>query len=378
MRILLVGEYSRLHNSLKEGLEKLGCEVVIIGNGDGFKKYPVDHYFDHSFKNILLHKLKVLVYKITSFDLGSLEIYLKLKSKKTVLKNFDVVQLINESPMKMTPNFEKHFIKFLKKNNKKLYLLSCGLDYVCVKYMMEGKFRYSILSAYLDDPSQNENLKPYLRYLKPEHKKLHKYIYKSINGVIASDMDYHIPLDGHPKYLGLIPNPINCDNIEFQPLVIQQKIKILHGINTKAVAKKGNQYFIDALKIIEQKYPDLVEITTTHDLPYKDYIKHLRHCHILLDQVLGYDQGYNALEAMAMGKVVLTGAEKEFETYYKLKAPVAINVLPEVSQIVNALSDLIEHPQKIITIGKAAREFIEKEHHYITSAKRYLETWQNN
>ena len=41
-KILLVGEYSRLHNSLKEGLMSLGNEVVIVGKQDGFKKYPVD------------------------------------------------------------------------------------------------------------------------------------------------------------------------------------------------------------------------------------------------------------------------------------------------------------------------------------------------
>ncbi|MFD0779081.1 hypothetical protein ACFQZF_11895 [Flavobacterium myungsuense] len=43
MNILLVGEYSRLHNSLKEGLIKLGHNVVIIGFNDGFKNYPVDY-----------------------------------------------------------------------------------------------------------------------------------------------------------------------------------------------------------------------------------------------------------------------------------------------------------------------------------------------
>ena len=42
MKILLIGEYSRLHNSLKEGLEKLGHTVTIIGFNDYFKDYPVD------------------------------------------------------------------------------------------------------------------------------------------------------------------------------------------------------------------------------------------------------------------------------------------------------------------------------------------------
>ena len=43
MKILLLGEYSRLHNSLKEGLVALGHEVIIVGCGDKFKKFPVDY-----------------------------------------------------------------------------------------------------------------------------------------------------------------------------------------------------------------------------------------------------------------------------------------------------------------------------------------------
>jgi DNA-binding response OmpR family regulator len=39
MKILLVGEYSRLHNSLKEGLNELGHQVTIIATGDHFKNY---------------------------------------------------------------------------------------------------------------------------------------------------------------------------------------------------------------------------------------------------------------------------------------------------------------------------------------------------
>jgi len=43
MKILLLGEYSRLHNSLKEGLVQLGHEVTIVGCGDKFKQFPVDY-----------------------------------------------------------------------------------------------------------------------------------------------------------------------------------------------------------------------------------------------------------------------------------------------------------------------------------------------
>ena len=42
MKILLIGEYSNLHNSLKQGLVKNGHNVVLLGNGDGFKNYDAD------------------------------------------------------------------------------------------------------------------------------------------------------------------------------------------------------------------------------------------------------------------------------------------------------------------------------------------------
>ena len=90
-----------------------------------------------------------------------------------------------------------------------------------------------------------------------------------------------------------------------------------------------------------------------------------------------FDQGYNALEAMAKGKVVFTGAETEFMEYYNLTERVAINALPDVDSLVNELSHLIENPEEIIAIGKRARAFIEKEHDYIKIAERYLGVWTN-
>ena len=142
--------------------------------------------------------------------------------------------------------------------------------------------------------------------------------------------------------------------------------------------KKGNRYFEEALHIIQKKYTDKVEIISTENLPYDDYIKAFDSCHILLDQVYAYDQGYNALEAMAKGKVVFTGAEQEWLDYYKLdKDSVAINALPNTNDIVLKLEWLINNPDEIIKISKNARVFIENEHHYITIANKYMKHWQS-
>ena len=127
----------------------------------------------------------------------------------------------------------------------------------------------------------------------------------------------------------MIPNPIDTDTLNEDGNSINKKIVILHAINSKNKLKKGNKFFENSLSIIEVKYSDKVEIKRTTDKAYSDHIKNVKNCDILLDQVYAYDQGYNALEAMAMGKVVLTGAEKEWREHYNIVEDyVVINAMP--------------------------------------------------
>jgi len=377
MKILLVGEYSRLHNSLKEGLIELGHQVTIIATGDHFKNYPVDIKLNRKFNNGFAKKVKVFIYKLVKIDITSVSIKNQFFKQQERLKGFDIVHLINESPIGVTPKHEITFISFLKKHNKKLFLLSCGADYISVKHSFDKKPSYSILEPYFKNKTSPKSFDSILKYLKPDFKTLHDFVYKHIKGVIASDLDYHLPLKDHPNYLGLVANPINTDLLKFKKLHVDQKIKIFHGINRVNYYKKGSDYFEEALAIINTKYPDKVEIMMVENLPYQEYIKTYNEAHIVLDQVLAYDQGYNALEAMAKGKVVFTGAEKEFYQYYGLDKIVAINALPDALKIADALEELILNPSQIAAIGENARAFIEKEHHYIRSAEKYIDKWRS-
>ena len=378
MRILLIGEYSRLHNSLKEGLEKLGNEVVLLGFKDGFKDFPVDFPLYKKWDTGFLKKIKIAVLKISGFDISSYLTYCQFKKIKNNFTGFDAVQLINENSFYCNLYFEKKILKFLFKNNKKAFLLSCGDDYLNVKYCFEHPEIKSWVQPYLAGKIEPKNFLGVLKFRNESYRNLHKYISENSNGIIASDIDYHIPLLNNPLYLRLIPNPINIDKIAFKQIQITDKIIIFHGINKESYFKKGNDYFEKALAIIQEKYPETIEIISSRNIPYDQYIKLYDESHILLDQVYAHDQGYNALEAMAKGKVVFTGAEQDFVDYYKLIERVCVNAIPDVDYLVQELSFLIENPAEIIAIGKRARAFIEKEHNYIAIAKKYIEVWKEN
>lgn len=377
MKILLVGEYSRLHNSLKEGLLALGHEVTLIGCGDYFKDFPVDIKLYRTYTSGFSKKWKNLIYYIFQLDLASISIKKQFYKHKEELKGYDIVQLINESPFGIAAKDELELIRFLKEHNPKLFLLSCGTDYISVKYAYEKKFRYSILSPLFENKVSKKEFAPILKYLSRPYKNLHDEVMQMIAGIIASDLDYHIPMQGHPKYMGLIPNPINVDTVEFLPLNISYPIVVFHGINLKNYYKKGSDYFDTALSEVKKRFKEKVHIITTTDVPYQEYIHAYDQAHILMDQVLGIDQGYNALEAMAKGKVVFTGAEREWLHYYQLEEnTIAINALPNSDDLVEKLTLLISDPQQLAEISRNARAFIEKEHHYIDIARRYESIWR--
>jgi glycosyltransferase involved in cell wall biosynthesis len=376
MKILLVGEYSRLHNSLKEGLVALGHEVTLIATGDLFKKFPADIQLQRKYDHGPGRKWKIIVFKLTGIDLTSVALRRQFNQKKELLKGYDVVQLINENPFGVSITVEREIITYLKEHNKRLFLLSCGTDHISVSYAFQKKFRYSILTPYFEGKISKTQYASILKYMSPKHKAFHDFVFEQIDGVIASDLDYHIPLEGHKKYLGLIPNPVNVDQLEYTPLIISEKIIIFHGINRRTYLKKGSDYFEKALQIIQKKYPEKVEIISVENLPYQHYINKYNQAHIVLDQVFAYDQGYNALEAMAKGKVVFTGAEKEFQDYYELNITVAINALPDVQSIANHLEELLLNPDKLNEIGRNATAFIDTHHHYKKIAQKYINTWE--
>ena len=140
MRILLIGEYSRLHNSLKKGLVELGHEVTLVGTGDLFKNYPVDISIKptlFSYRTIPLFIRKVFL-RLIKRDLALWEIGYRFQKVLPKLKGYDVVQLINSHSIGTFPKKEKKLLKVLFQQNKNIFLMACGDDYPVIKHYLEG------------------------------------------------------------------------------------------------------------------------------------------------------------------------------------------------------------------------------------------------
>jgi glycosyltransferase involved in cell wall biosynthesis len=379
MKILLIGEYSHLHNSLKEGLISNGHTVTLVSSGDDFKKFDSDFSFQASTINKywFLTKVKNAIHKLSGIDIEKAERGFRFYLLLPKLYAFDHVQLINSDAIETFPWLTRILLRRIFEKIKSRSLLICGDETPVIDFLLKKELKYSTLTPYFEAHSLKKHYEYSLKYSTKSYRKTFDWLNKNCQNLIVSDLDYKIPMEKMEYSVAFIPNPINTKKLEFQVPKIHDKIIIFLGINRSSYIKKGIVFFEKALAIIEKKYPTKVEIITTENIPYETYINLYQKATIVLDQIYSFDQGYNALEAMAKGKVVFTGAEKAFEKHYNLIEKVAINTIPNVDFIVDELSFLIENPEKIIAIGKQARAFIEKEHNYIKISNAYLTLWNS-
>lgn len=356
-KVLLLGDYSAVHLTLRNGLRQLGVDCVLASEGDGFKGYETDINLSGKEYTSGLQKAR---------NQG------RILSK---LKGFDVVQLINPS-LGFGVLKSLAYIRFLKSFNKRVFSLVCAPDYHIWKLYRDGFFRYSPYSGMEEDHRQRGEGVVFDQ--KPVSTRLsYRLVVGALDGLISQSGDYYPPYKGHPKHLGMIPFPIDTDTIAYTENEVKGPVRILHGVQKGREHTKGSPFILEALQVIKARYGSGVEIMEASSVPFSQWQALQAKANILVDQTSCYAPAMNALQAMAMGKIVLTGAEQEFLDHhpYKARELPFFNIKPSVEEIVSVLDDLLSRPDEFVALGQAARTFVEEHHQYKKVAQQYLQIW---
>lgn len=351
MRILLLGDYSSLHANLKEGLQELGCDVTTASYGDAWKKIDSDINFSSKYSGLIGRCIR----------------FVKPWLLLPRLINYDVVQLM--SPVIFPPIwfYNSTMLKFIVRHNKKAFLLVAGDD--CKYYEVLHKFRYSPTASW----KKYDNKGKAAIWESRRICRWNKTLLERVDGVIPIMYEYALGYRSHEKLKNTIPIPLNVTKVQYQENIIQGKVVIFHGIIRPGF--KGTHIIEQALEIIKDKYPDEVEVVIKGRVSLKDYLKLIERVNIVVDQARSYSYALNALYSLALGKVVLSGCEPECIEELKLQDCPIVNIKPEVEDIVDKLSWLIENKSDIPALGLESRKFVEKYHDYRKVAQQYLDTW---
>lgn len=362
MKILLLGEYSNLHNTLAEGLRELGHTVTVASDGDGFKNYPRD--IDLQRKSSSIKDTFGAIWKV-------------LKNLKN-FRGYDVVQLINPCFTTLSVNINQKLYNYLKQNNKKIFLGAFGDDSVWLKACLDQKtFRYSEFYIYGKENKLSYNEKLKSAWLGTSREILNNQIAETCDGIIACLCEYYMAYEKKYKNkLTYIPLPINLTEEKVTKVKPTNKIKFFIGINRDRSEFKGTDKLTDNLLKLYNNYREEIEINIVESIPYKDYIQIISETDVVLDQLYSYSPAMNGLLALAKGKVLVGGGEPEMYNLLpeELNRPI-INVTPLDDDVYRNLENIVLNKGNISEISADGRRFVEKHHNHIKVAQQYLDFW---
>ncbi|MBQ4767924.1 glycosyltransferase [Pectobacterium versatile] len=354
MKILLLGEYSGLHNNLKNGLQELGHDVTLAASGDGFKNFPVDVSFDSLKKGYL----------------GKFERLLKMYFNTRGLVGFDVVQIIN--PVLFSPrfNFNSMILNYIIKNNGQTSLLGAGCDSLFWK-----KARTVLPYGPFDDTLKYDfNSKVHPLWDNNDVFEWNLELARRVDHIIPIMYEYRIGYEGFDNVRRCIPIPMNVKKISYKDNLVKNKLFVFHGLNRYGF--KGTRVVENAFNILKERYSNDVEVLIEGKMAINDYLLLMEKTNIIIDQVYSHSCGMNAIYALAMGKIVLGGAEPESLDALGFDSTPVFNIKPTPDSIVENIESLLERRNEIRDLGLKARLFVEKNHNYISVAEKYLDTWR--
>lgn len=356
MRILLLGEYSNVHNTLAKGLRQLGHEVTLASNGDFWKDYPRD---------IDLAR--------RPGKLGGLALLAKVYSLLPQWRNYDVVQLIN--PMFLELKAERLFpiYRYLRKHNKCMILGAMGMDWYWVHECTYRKpMRYSdfnIGDAVRTDPIAERDRQDWLGTPKG---RLNQLIAHDCDGIASVLYDDHICyLPYFPEKLQYIPLPIESGaNSPLSPS--HSPLKLFIGISKNRSTYKGTDIMLRAAEDVQQQYPDQLHIVKAEGVPFAQYQRLMDGCDAIMDQLYSYTPAMNALLAMSKGIVVIGGGEPEnYDILGEHELRPIINVQPSYESVRHEVEQLVLHPERIAGLKRQSIEYINRHHDYLKVSRQY-------
>ena len=352
LKVLLLGEYSGLHNCLKDGLKHHQVDAHVASDGDAWKRFPSDLDFASPFSS--------------SSAAGKVFKNLKPFTLLSQFREYDLVQFIG--PMILSPRLgiNANFVDRVLAHARKSYLLAAGDD--CFYHRIVHSLRYNPV-----DDAQRIDQAGETPWMRADLQATNDKLVQRAERIIPMAYDYWLGYAAHPKCHTVVPMPINTNKYHYKENRVGSKLVFYHGITRPGF--KGSRFIQAAFEQMRQRYGDLAEFIVADRLPVAEYVGLVAAANVIVDQALSYSYGMNALISMAMGKVVMSGAETEILPFYEHGPCPVINIQPDVAQICERIEWLIENRANVPAMGEASRRYVEENHSNLLVAQKFLDIW---
>lgn len=364
-KILLLADYSNFNNTLAKGLRRRGCDVTVVSDGSTFME--CDRDIDISRRPGLVGGLA-----LTLRLLGPLHKH---------LKGYDIVSLRNTNFLELRPGRTLRFFRRLRRDNPNIFMTALTTDIPFLD-MLEAKDSPLGYSEWFVDGKPNRLMKEdperWQTWHAPAMKRLNDEIFANIDGAVSALYEYQLSMERllGPELAAYGGIPVETREIEFRPLDNPRKIRIFLGRDRRRKLIKGTDLLEEAARDVCSRHPDRAELVIIENVSRKVFFETMRSCQLVLDQIYSYTPATTALEAMAMGLNVISGAEPEFYSFIGEKEcrPV-INAPIGYDALRNTIEQTVMHPELFAARSRQGREFVERHNDTDVVAGRFLRFW---
>ena len=362
MKILLFGDFSFVHLTLKKGLEEMGHEVLFVSDGEGRRNTPRDIDVARDLKYGKLGGLKVLWTLLRN-------------ARRLCGHDIAIVHCYQAVPLRAWLN--AILLRLVKKHNSFMALGCYFDDPQVIGMQLKGIPPYS--DMYWNGAPQNlEKHSVRLKQLIPECVSSWRKAVSIADIIIPCLYEYWAAYAVEPslrRKMRYIPLPMVIpQNVEIKGR--GTKINVLVGVQSKREYVKGARVIAKMVEEVDRRNPGRLDIRYVEDVPYAEYCKMLAGADVLVDQLYSFTPSMNSLAAMARGTVVIGGGEEEFYDFIGEKElrPI-INVSPEKSfeDNVKAIESALIPEGSVEWLSRQSIEFVRKYHDYRKVTAMYLD-----
>lgn len=369
MKILLIGDASNCHYSLSQGLAQLGHNVTVASHGSRWMNTQ---------RNIDLSRRPGKV--------GGLLFWLKLNTlMASDLKGYDIVHIHNPIFLDLRPHRVKAIFNKLRRDNGAVFLTALGTDsaYVdmCVSKTSPLKYNEFTIDG-KPAPYSMEHPERLKAWQSPPLSDHCKYIYDNIDGAVAILYEYYLACtralpEDMVGYAG-----IGIDTAYGKKLIkapnLDAPLRIMLACHKGREVEKGCDVLLPVLRDFALENKDKVVFDFVQNRPFSEFQQLLSNADIVVDQLYSYSPATTALMAMSMGKVAVSGAEREYYDFIGEKdlRPI-INANPfHPLHLKKELKELLDNREKLAALSEMGPAFVKKHNSIEGMADKFSNFWE--
>ncbi len=354
MKILLVGEASRVHRNLKIGLLEYGVECRHVTQSDTTSWREFDDTFAPAYSGIL----------------GGLTRNVSPFLKISKLDEYDVINFTNTITA-VHGKYTKYLdIPLFRRKAKLMSYYALGCDEI-------GLIRRNEILPYKPCETclaSEDTLSRDCEWMfNPRYEKSKKICEKYFDFAACSMIEYGHVEEIFRKEFCRIQFPVDISRIPFSPAKIRPFTNIVHTPTRRGF--KGTDTVLRAVDILKNRRADF-NFNLVEGLSYEDYVARMNEADVVVDQIYSQSPGMNGLEMMAAGKIVLTGATDLGKSYFDfMNDSPAFDAPPDAALLADQLDCILDRKNEFGVLADRGRSYVKKNHSLEGVAGKFLKEW---